>query len=388
MAQEIFHEDILATTVFFMVAAFGLLQIMIGYRRWDGLALWGARVRPAFNYALGGILVAAAFAWYFSNPDHRNVRNIEGLMSVVCLVAGVFLAMLMAALLPSANKGLRRLLGRHASMSEGLRDVPWRTLYKGRDGRLAIAGSPGSATPLKVLVTDSDGMTPLLRRVARYLGRDGGAVLASPRLYCRDSDGASCSVASLKDLLDRLTAHISGPAEGSALRLDLIGVGLGAELVRRAPLAGAGWSLARKTSVRRRFDGDVNQDPLKRYSPAEILAVMARERPWDTERARHVIRTWALILALSVAAVEAITGLLQLRWWALSGLIGGVAASFWLTLFYLMLKGEPFAPDRSEQLLRLREGLAALPSPTPPEGLRESSPVHLWDAASLREIGA
>ncbi len=153
-------------------------------------------------------------------------------------------------------------------------------------------------------------------------------------------------------------------------------------------LEGAGWSLARKTSLRRRFDSDVNVDPLRHYCPVDILAVMARERPWDTERARHVLRIWALILALSVAAGEAITGLLQLRWWALSGLIGGVAASFWLTLFYLMLRGEASGPDRSEQLLRLRDGLAALPSPLPPEGLRESAPVHLWDAASLREIGA
>src|SRR4030042_3234567 len=106
--MEIFHENILETFIFCFLASLGIIQIMVGIRGWHGLSIYGGRVRRNLNNALGAGLVIFAYAWYFSNPEHRNMRNIEGFMSLACLVMGIVAAALLTAALASTAASLRR----------------------------------------------------------------------------------------------------------------------------------------------------------------------------------------------------------------------------------------------------------------------------------------
>jgi hypothetical protein len=90
--MEVFHEDILETFLFSFLASLGIIQVMAARRGWHGLSVYGGRLHRGVNNALGAALLVFSYAWYFSDPLHRNVRNIEAFMSLVCLLLGILAA--------------------------------------------------------------------------------------------------------------------------------------------------------------------------------------------------------------------------------------------------------------------------------------------------------
>ena len=102
------HEDILGTFLFFLITGLALFQIMIGYRRTQGMSIYGSAIRPALNYILGLVLLAAGVAWYFAKPANRNVPGIEGFMSLFCMALGLVAAAALSCFLATAARSIQR----------------------------------------------------------------------------------------------------------------------------------------------------------------------------------------------------------------------------------------------------------------------------------------
>ena len=323
------HEDIIGTFLFFLITGFAVFQIMIGYRRTRGLSFYGASIRPAVNYMVGGALLAGGFAWYFSNPANRNVPGIEGFMSLVCMGLGLGAAALLSALMPTLAIWLRR---------RGVRRVPppvLRSIYAGPEGQLAMTGSPVPPQGrLTVLVCDLDGITRFSAGLAGGLAAGGTAVaVLAPAYFCPGSQGGGVCNAFVY-LLGRL-AEWAGQRQ-EPLKLDVAGLGLGAELASHMPAEGPGWRAHSLVLVNPRpGDGINSESELRTMTPGDIVNIAWRERIWASLRMRRIWRTVAMVALLCIIAGAATTFALQVRWWPVSGTLAGLLASAWFSYLYL-----------------------------------------------------
>ncbi len=323
------HEDIIGTFLFFLITGFAVFQIMIGYRRTRGLSFYGSAVRPIVNYVMGGILLVGGFAWYFSNPANRNVPGIEGFMSLVCMALGIAAAALFTALLPSLAAWFRR---RRAAT--GMPNAELIRLYRGEEGELAVTGPPpAGGEPLTVLVCDVDGARRVARRVAGGLTSRGRTVaVVAPAFFCAGEGGGESGICeALPSLLDKVKEW-TGATE---TELDLVGIGLAAELVSRLPASGTGWRVRRVFMLNPQPEGGSAPGALESITPGDILDIAWRERIWASPRLKRIWGTTALVALLCAIGGMATTLTLGVRWWPVSGTLAGVLISLWCSYLYL-----------------------------------------------------
>lgn len=363
--NEIFHEDILETFIFCFLASLGIIQVMAARRGWHGLSPYGGRVRGNVNRALGAALIIFAYAWYFSDPLHRNVRNIEALMSMVCLVLGILAAAAFSCIAASLSESLRRRRLRVGKRSHGVMEVPEREVplsggtailhgysdWTGAKRRLVIVGEPGG----------------LSRRLERLLIRRLPEGTAAVSLWTRDfpnsegEEGSEALESSLSRMFRELQARRVFEPEGSSF----LGLGWGADQL-----------LAAHRTVERDFrpaalvalspilpePGNTTLgDSLRSNTPWDVLRVLLGMRPWREKGFRVLLRAWIPPGALCIIAATSLTAYLQLRWWFLSGPLGGAIASLWLT-YYLerALRRRRTAPPRDDWERRMALKLSAL----------------------------
>ncbi len=326
------HEDIIGTFLFFLITGFAVFQIMIGYRRTRGLSFYGSAIRPWVNYAVGGLMLAGGFAWYFNNPNNRNVPGIEGFMSLVCMALGFIVAAALAALLPTLAARLRRRL--EAASWAGPAEVNY--IYRGPEGELAVAGArPEETRRVAVLVCDLDGITRLSTGMAGALAAGGTTVaLLAPSYFCSAAraEEASGVCDAFVTLLDRLAAWAS--PDGPKLELDLAGLGLGADLVAHIPAEGAGWNARRLVLLNPRPRAD-SLNALHSVTPGDILDITWRERIWSSARMRRIWGVMALFALICVVAAMVTTFSVGVRWWPVSGTLAGLLISVWVSYLYL-----------------------------------------------------
>ncbi len=322
------HEDIIGTFIFFLITGFAVMQIMIGFRRTHGLSFYGAPIRPLVNYSVGGLLLAGGFAWYFSNPANRNVPGIEGFMSLVCMAAGFIIAALLTALLPTLAFWLRR---RRAAGSwpdpESLT-----CFYSGPEGQLALAGAVPPVTDgrMTALVCDRDGITRLSSMLAQKLAAPGEPVaLLAPYYFCDTATGGVCDA--FVTLLDKLAAA----AGSDELELDVVGLGLGADLASRIPGEGSGWRTHRVVLLNPRPQEGSTLGALQKVTPGDIAAIAWRERIWASARMKRIWGIAAGIALLCVVVAVVIAGLVGVRWWPVAGTLAGLLVSAWFSYVFL-----------------------------------------------------
>lgn len=343
--MEVFHEDILETFVFCFLASLGVIQIMIGVRGWHGLSACGGRAHKNVTNAMGVALIILAYAWYFSDPLHRNVRNIEGFMSLVCLGLGVAAAVAAAALTASASGALRRVFRRRAALSEAAEDPKRIPLEDGaallypswgkRGENLVVIAEPGRA---------GERMSSLL-----YSSLPAGRGLLSLHL---DPDGdpeltRESGEGGLLDALARLSEEEDLDLEGESF----LGLGWASNLLLRSQERLRLEMNPRETVLLAPIVSDPVQgyvgDSLLSNTPSDIIGGIALERPWRGDILRYLLRLWWPVFLLCAAGGTLVTLAFDVRWKYISGPAAGLALSLWLAYLLAARKGRlPSAGSR------------------------------------------
>lgn len=363
--NEVFHEDILETFIFCFLASLGIIQVMAARRGWHGLSLYGGRVRENVNRALGAALIIFAYAWYFSDPLHRNVRNIEALMSMVCLVLGILAAAAFSGLAASLSEALRRArrVGRRGT--EAGSEVPDREVSLS-GGTALIHGEPDGVPAERRLVVmcEPGGLNRrLVLSLSRSLPRDTAAAFLWSRDFPSPEERGKGEPfdSSPSSLLQELEERGLFPPRGGVF----LGLGWGADQLlssrRRLEANFRPASLVLMAPVLPERRSMTLGDSLRSNTPLDVLRFLAAARPWREGGFLSLLRVWAPTCVLCVAASTALTALLQLRWWFLSGPLGGVIASLWLA-YYLdrILRRRNEEPPRKSWEGRMSAALSGL----------------------------
>ncbi|MHB8896653.1 MAG: hypothetical protein ACYC99_15950, partial [Candidatus Geothermincolia bacterium] len=84
--------DLLGMFLFFTFFFVGLWQVVVAWKRLNGLSLTGCPDRKAASYVLGVAIMAGAGAWYFSHKGHFASPDLEGIETLVVMVGGLIVA--------------------------------------------------------------------------------------------------------------------------------------------------------------------------------------------------------------------------------------------------------------------------------------------------------
>jgi hypothetical protein len=339
--METFHEDILQTFIFCFLASLGIIQIMVGIRGWHGLSIYGGRARKNVNNALGAALVIFAYAWYFTNPLHRNVRNIEGFMSLVCLVLGIIAAAAVTAVLASFSEMLRRRLARRDGGSPGRDEALRKVFIPGGCALLSPAwGKRGDN--LVVIAEPGRGSEELLRRLYSALPEGRGFLSLQPLAAGRPEPPDGGEEGPGGDVLNML-ARVE---ELEGLRLEgetFLGLGWeGSGLIRLRPELENAYrpcALLAVAPVIPDYSRGLVGDALLSNTPLDIGDHISRDKPWSGKKYHRVLRLWWPVLVACVIVATLVTFIFDIRWKLFSGPLVGLIISVWITYFLAAWRG-------------------------------------------------
>ncbi len=347
--DEVFHEDILETFLFCFTASLGIIQLMAARRGWHGLSLYGGRVRENVNRALGAALLIFSYAWYFSDPLHRNVRNIEALMSMVCLILGILAAAAFSCLAASLSESLlRRRRARLKGKSwkeEG--ELTEHALHAGTAVIRKCSRDTVAERRLVVLCEPGGLNRGLARSLSASLPEGTEAAFLWTGDFPAAGEGLSLERGPHRAEEEREHARRDGVCE---LLKEMEERGLFTP--RGAVFLGLGWGAVQLLASRRLVEDSFRPaslvllapvlpdrrsmtlgDALRSNTASDILRALAAERPWREGGFRSMLRVFLPTCALCALASTALTASLALRWWFLSGPLGGVVASTWATYY-------------------------------------------------------
>ncbi|MEW6555403.1 MAG: hypothetical protein AB1384_14090 [Actinomycetota bacterium] len=337
---EIFYEDILDTFLFCFIAALGIIQIMVAKRGWHGLNLYGGRTRRAVSYPLGASLVFFAYAWYFSDPLHRNVRNIEAFMSLVCLVLGIAAAAALSVVLASASEAMRRRYGRGRRGRDGAGPAMERLeLPAGSVLASEAWGEPGMN--LVVLAEPGKGSEDLIRSLCAATPGGHGMLSVHPRLAFDDlaAQGLDAAEMGVPGLLAQVERECGVSLRGETI----LGLGWGGNTLEALlPVLERDYAPRRLFMVapvtpdcEHGFVGDASLSD----TPWDMLVVLFRQKPWKDAGFGRLVRIWLPVLAPCVILATAVTVGFDVRWKLFSGPLTGLLISLWVTYFLARRRG-------------------------------------------------
>ena len=371
--QEIFYEDVFETFLFCFLVALGIIQIAAARRGWHGLSIYGGRIRANVNNALGAALIIFGYAWYFSDPLHRNVRNIEALMSLVCLALGVVAATAATALLASLAEWRRR-SARSGGARRGERDPE---TIEFPEGKAMLSGTWGKkGGNLVVLAEPGKGSEALLRALHASLPAAGGMLSLLPRSGLGEGDAEEWpGEGEMMLMLSRLQRERGLDAGGESF----LGLGWCANAALRArPRLGEAYGPRKLLAVAPivpAAEGGFAGDAMLSNTPLDILSSLVRNRPWDARAARKAIASWAPVFLACAILATVVTVSFGVRWKFISGPAAGLFLSLWVTYFLLARKG--LAGGKGGEALMVSR--ARMPSAT--EGSPPTLVILTWEDA-------
>ena len=373
--MEVFHEDVLETFIFCLIASFGIIQIMAGIRGWHGLSIYGGRVRRNLNNALGAALVVLAYAYYFSDPLHRNVRNIEGFMSLVALGLGVVAAAAATILLSAGSESLRRYFrsrkGIRTQKSGG--SLTTISLESGMAHLTSHWGESGDN--LVVLAEAGRGGERLLRQLAAALPDGKGMLtlqLEPDAFNPEDGSGGEGGGKPALDMLRELEEERQLTGEV------FMGLGWGADLLMQIrPELEEEFEpkhLLAVAPVVPDYDRGFVGDALLSNSPQDIGEAVYIQRPWKERRSVQLLHLWIPVAITLILLGTLVTFIFDVRWKLLIGFLGGLILSLWLAYFLaawrgLIARGE----GREERIISL------LRRPKPMGGNVSTKVIITWE---------
>lgn len=84
--------DVLDMFLFFLMLMLGLWQLLVAWKKLNGLSLTGYPDRKYWSIACGLVLIIASGTWYFSQPGHFASPDVEGIESFILLAFGMLAA--------------------------------------------------------------------------------------------------------------------------------------------------------------------------------------------------------------------------------------------------------------------------------------------------------
>lgn len=360
--QEVFYEDILETFLFCFLVSLGIIQIAAARRGWHGLSLYGGRVRANLNHALGAALIIFGYAWYFSDPLHRNVRNIEALMSLVCLALGVVAAAAATALIASLAEALRRLARRGRREGKGLSTE----VFEFPEGKAVLTGSWGdNGKNLVVMVEPGMEGEKLLRALRASLPARGGILSLHPRSGLGEGTAEKwAGEEEMMAMLSRLETERGLEVRGESFLALGWCANAALRLRRRLEEAREPRALLAVAPVAPYGESDLGGDALLSNTPLDILSFLYRNRPWDPRAVRRALTAWAPVFLASAALATAVTVAFDVRWKFISGPVAGFLLSLWVT-YFLLARGRG-GRTSSEALLAYRARVPECDEGPPP----------------------
>ncbi len=383
--EEIFYEDVWDTFVYCFIASMGVIQIMSARRGWHGLSIFGGRSRSNVSNALGAGLLIFAYAWYFSDPLHRNVRNIEAFMSLFCLVLGIAAAAAVTAILAGLAGELRRRLGR---ARRGRKRRAARALQRLSlpEGSALISASWGSRGENLVAVAEPGrGSEDLMRSIHAAMPGGRGFLSLHPgrEAFGQPSWDPDVSQKGLVGLLAQVEKERGLELEGETF----LGFGWGGntlnllqeslqqrygprDLIIVAPVV---------PDCAKGFVGDA----LLSNTPLDIGMDLIAQQPWKDRGFTGILRVWLPVFAVCVIAATAVTVAFGVRWKFFSGPSVGLLLSIWVAYFLARWRGIGGGESIERGLVRRLCRPSSHAPPTPPLIVLTSG-----DAASLQTLPA
>lgn len=265
--------DIADMFVLFLFVFLGAWQVLVAWYRLSGFSLTGYPDRRCWSMVTGAVLVAGSCSWYFSTPGHFASPDVEGVETMLLLVAGLVAA--------TATHVALVLLVQLARRPRG-KAVPFRTPVE----ELSIAvggasvpswfeparGAGAKATPA-LLLHDYGGGRNDLCALASALAESGHSALAV-ELDGHGDNPRDIDSPVMSDLLEA-AAHALMRRAGSEAFV-AVGVGLGGTLAIELFRKGLADRAVALDPPARDGDGFPAVNALGELGPLEVARAFAR----------------------------------------------------------------------------------------------------------------
>jgi pimeloyl-ACP methyl ester carboxylesterase len=219
--------DLLGMFIFFIFFFLGLWQVIVAWKRLNGLSFTGRPDRKAFSYVLGLLIMAGSLAWYFSRKGHFASPDLEGIETLVVMVGGLVvstaLEFALAWLATSIRSALRKATGAVEAVEGNTEQVTLEVAGESIPCTLYASRAKERSFPV-LLLHDYGGARGDLGTVASSLSSRGHDTL------CVDLDGhgdnpRAVDDPSMGELLGAAADLVKGRSAGDSVAA--VGVGLG-----------------------------------------------------------------------------------------------------------------------------------------------------------------
>ncbi len=269
--------DLPAMFLFFVFFFLGLWQVVVAWKRLNGLSLTGRPDRRAASYAVGAAIAAASCAWYFSGRGHFASPDLEGAETLLVMSGGLVVATLIQGALAQLAFVMRRSPGSGSARSDRARSC-------GEDLSVELTGVSVPGTYFRGCEPRSVGGAVLL--LHDYGGTRADAARLAEAFACRgydtltiDLDGHGLNPRGIGDpamgeLMDGALEELKTRSRNA--RTDAVGAGLGGLLAIELASRGAVRSAVAIDPPARDARGHHDVDAFRECSLASVLAEAAR----------------------------------------------------------------------------------------------------------------
>jgi len=269
--------DLPAMFLFFVFFFLGLWQVVVAWKRLNGLSLTGRPDRRAVSYAVGAAIAAASCAWYFSGMGHFASPDLEGAETLLVMSGGLVVATLIQGALAQMAFVMRRSLGSGSSRPDRARscgeelsvELPGASV----PGTFFRRGEPRAVGGAVLLLHDYGGTRADAARLAEAFANRGYDTLTV------DLDGHGLNPRgvgdpAMRELLDGALEELKTRSRNT--RTDAVGAGLGGLLAIELASRGAVRSAVAIDPPARDARGHHDVDAFRECSLASVLAEAAR----------------------------------------------------------------------------------------------------------------
>lgn len=269
--------DLPAMFLFFVFFFLGLWQVVVAWKRLNGLSLTGRPDRRTASYVIGTTIAAAGCAWYFSGRGHFASPDLEGAETLLVMSGGLVVATLIQGVLAQLTFIMRRSLGKDSTRSCRARscgeDLSVELPGASVPGTFFSRGEPRAVGGAVLLLHDYGGTRADAARLAEAFADRGYDTLTV------DLDGHGLNPRgigdpAMRELLDGALEELKAKSPDS--RIDAVGAGLGGLLAIELASRGAVRSAVAIDPPARDARGYHDVDAFRECSLASVLAEAAR----------------------------------------------------------------------------------------------------------------
>jgi pimeloyl-ACP methyl ester carboxylesterase len=239
--------DTLGMFLLFLIGFLGIWQLIVAFKRLNGLSLTGYPDRKKASVLIGVLLIAGICGWYFSGKRHFAYPDVEGTETFLLLIAGLASATLIQIALSSIMQSVFRKDMEDSRRAGREESLPQRLPIPMDGARIPSffwqSRSPAPGSPV-LLLHDYGGRPEDVAPLAEFLAERGHQVLA-PCLDGHAESPSAIASPAMEGLLDRAASALKRVAGVQSIAA--VGIGFGATLALN--LASRDQSVGRTVAV-------------------------------------------------------------------------------------------------------------------------------------------